>query len=144
MRRDADKASRQASPCRGGIAATRQVHATSAGSDDRIEVLVRGNCRAKAMAARHQFAQQIEALGGWQILLAQAEPAAPRPERRLGDLDERPPRLAAVGDDEEGRVGQVHLNSISLTQRAPTPTLPRMQGRELLRVRPNTLPCKRG
>src|SRR5581483_405324 len=44
-----------------------------------------------------------------QILLAQADPAAARRERRADDLSERPARLPTVGDQQQGRRRQPHV-----------------------------------
>src|SRR6266851_4101497 len=61
------------------------------------------------MPEQGERAQQVAPLGRRQVLLAQAVPAAPAAKHRLGDLDQWPPRLEAVGNDEKGRGGEVHL-----------------------------------
>ena len=128
VRRDADQPVRQPPSRRCRIAAARQMHAVGAGRDRRLDIVMHDDSRAVAVAERDQRAQQVAALGRRQVLLPQAEPAAAAAKRRLGDLRQRPLRLAAIGDDEKGRGGKPHEPHVL---EAPTPTLPRKRGREL-------------
>ena len=58
--------------------------------------------------SRTSAASSARALGRRQILLAQAEPAAAAGKGSLGDVEERPRRLAAIGDHQHRRIGQIH------------------------------------
>src|SRR6516162_5984879 len=84
------------------------MHAVGAHSHDRFDILMRRHHRPEAMSERHQSGEQVATLLAWQILLAQAEPAAATGEHRLGDLLERMPRLMAIGDDEQRRGREDH------------------------------------
>ena len=87
MRRDTDEPSWQASPRRGRIAAGRQMHAGGADRLDCADVLMRHDERAKRPPEFHEIGEKRATLGCWQILLAQAEPAAAAAKHGFGNAD---------------------------------------------------------
>ena len=60
------------------------------------------------MSKLDQRREQRASLGCRQIPFTQAEPAAAASKNRLGDREHWSARLASIGDDQNGWVGQVH------------------------------------
>ena len=70
------------------------------------------------MSKLDQSREQGAPFGRRQIFFAQAEPAAAASKHRLGDREHRPARLAAIGDNQNGRVGQIHRRGHYWVRRA--------------------------
>ena len=101
----------------GGIAARGQMHAIGAGA--RGQRRVSHACISFApfaRAQRQQRARQQNLLVRRQVLFAQAYPAATGAQRRGDDVPERPPRLPAVGDEKERRIGKFHADDLGTSR----------------------------
>src|SRR5262249_56703278 len=75
------------------------------------EVVRRGTRRAEARAKCDEPSENSAAFGRRQILLAQADPAAAAAKGGFGHLDQGPPRLIAIGNDQQRRIGKPHSKS---------------------------------
>src|SRR5207302_11360401 len=84
------------------------MHAGGADRLDCVDVLMRHDERAKRPPEFHEIGEKRATLGCWQILLAQAEPAAAAAKGGFGNLGYGPARLNATGDHEQRRIGEVH------------------------------------
>src|SRR5215469_4640749 len=108
MRRGADQRAGKPGARRLRSRPARQMHRVGAGMNRRIDILVNANDGAAAVTQYDEPAEQRAPFRRRQILLTQAEPAAPSREGRCRDFFERPARLAAVGDDQQRRDGKPH------------------------------------
>src|SRR5262245_10958551 len=100
MRRRTDQCVRKPQTGGFGTAAARQVDAGGVRRCDRCEIVVHRHARSVATAERDQRRQESAPLSRRQILLAQAEPAAPARKYRFGNLLQRPSRLTPVRNDQ--------------------------------------------
>ncbi len=87
-----------------GVAAAGKMHRAGSGGERRVDVVVDAWIDGVVAAAEGgELGEEGVALGGRQVLFAQAEPAAAALKGGGGDLGQREARLRAVGDDEERR-----------------------------------------
>ena len=114
VRRSADQRAGKPRARRLGARAARQVHAACAHVERCVDIIVDRDRRSAAAAERHERTQERPPIRRRQILLTQAEPAAPTVKGRFGEFVERPPGLMAVRYDQKRWDWKAHLSKLRL------------------------------